>query len=92
MVAVDRGEPVDLTWTFGVRRVQRWRHGLPAGWQCVHVAVGTLPDGRWFAERTGLGGGARAYATEVQARQVARQLMAERGDGWVEVSDPAGPS
>jgi hypothetical protein len=69
-----------------------WRHGHAASWQCVHVTVGVLPDGRWYAARTGRDSGARAYGLESQARQVAGQLMAQIGEGWVEVPLPAGPS
>lgn len=92
-MATDRGEPIDLTWTTGVRRVQRWRSGHPERWDCRHVTVGQLADGRWWTQITGpTGAPCRAYQTEAQARQVADQLMAHAGGEWVDAPLPAGPA
>jgi hypothetical protein len=87
-VVVDRGEPVDLVHAFGLRRVQRWRRGTPNTWREEHVEVGQLGDGRWYAAHRNE---ARAYSSEGQARQVAGQLMAQAGDGWVDDSGPPAP-
>lgn len=86
-VEVDRGEAI-RTWEHaGLRRVQRWRWGHASASECVHVTVGVLPDGRWFAER---GERARAYLGEADARAVAGNLMADR-EGWREVPAELGP-
>ncbi len=84
---MDRGEPIDLAHTFG--RVQRWRRGRAGTWEEERIEVGELADGRWCAARRGE---ARAYPTEAQARQVARQLMDVAGDGWVDEPYPPAPT
>ncbi len=86
-VEVERGESI-RTWEHpGLRRISRWRWGHASGSECVHVEVGVLPDGRWYAER---GGVARAYPDEGDARAVAGNLMADR-EGWREVPAVLGP-
>ncbi|MBQ1047840.1 hypothetical protein KBX50_05125 [Micromonospora sp. C51] len=78
---LERGEEIRVWEHPGAVRVQRWRSGHPTGSDCLHVAVGQLPDGRWFAER---GTRARVYPHEQDARTVAERLKAGRGD-WCEV-------
>lgn len=86
---MERGEPISPSLIDGVRRVRRWRSGHSADSACRYVTVGSLPDGRWFAERTQLG--ARAYRTEAEARMVAGNLMGDRDD-WQEVPAEMGPN
>lgn len=77
------GERIEVWNATGFRRVQRWQTGHLSHWQCRHVTVGTLPDGRWVVDHTNTHIGARAYPTEARARQVADQMMA--GGEWHEV-------
>lgn len=80
-VEVERGEAIRVWEHVGARRVQRWRWGHTSGSEAVQVALGVLPDGRWFVER---GAKARAYDEEQDARVVAGNLMADR-EGWREI-------
>ena len=71
----------------GARRVRRWRSGHISAADCVHVSVGRLPSGWWFAER---GAEARVYRSEADALGVAERLRQGR-DGWREVPAEMGP-
>lgn len=67
----------------GLRRVRRWRRGHISHWECRHVALGQLPDGRWVVEHTDVKVGARAYQSPERAERAVTELMWQ-GD-WVEV-------
>lgn len=77
------GERIEVWNAEGFRRVQRWQSGHLSHWQCRHVTLGVLPDGRWVVDHTDVRIGARAYPSEARARQAVAELMA-RG-GWSEV-------
>jgi hypothetical protein len=70
----------------GARRTRRWQSGHTSASDCLHVAVGRLPNGWWFAER---GSQAWAYDTEAVALQEAERLREERED-WREVPAEVG--
>jgi hypothetical protein len=79
------GEPVDLRAEYGRWVVYRWEHRGAGPWDVAYADVGCLADGRWYADRTGIGPPrARAFPTEESALDAARVLMADR-EGWVEV-------
>lgn len=84
---LERGEAIQAWAHPGLRRVRRWQSGHPAASDCVHVLLGQLPDGRWFAERAER---ARAYGSREAAEVVCRRLMADRDD-WEEVPAQLGP-
>lgn len=84
---METGEPIRVWEHPGARRVRRWRNGHAGAFGCVHVAVGVLPDGRWFVER---GEKARAYPDEAHARVVASNLMTGSAE-WREVPAELGP-
>lgn len=86
-VELERGEAIQVWEHIGARRVQRWRWGHASSSDLAEVAVGVLPDGRWFVERSQK---ARAYSGEQLARVVAGNLMARR-DGWREIPAELGP-
>lgn len=81
---MERGEPVELSALHGVRRVARWHRADRNPHAELTVAVGQLPDGRWYVDLSGPNRQTRAYPGEGQAWDVARRLMANTS-GWVEV-------
>ena len=92
-------ERVDLTREHGKDRVASWRHGWEHGPFVTVVSVGTLADGRWYAERHGRGAnrwdlreGACVYAGAVAerlARATATRWMRSGGGEWVVASGRA---
>lgn len=84
MGVVDRGEPVRLWEQSPYREVCRW---VTSPWdvdQRQSVAVGELPDGRWYVSHTGrhVVAQTRAYATREVAERIADQVMAAAGVQW----------
>jgi hypothetical protein len=79
-----QGEPVDLLNTYNKVRIHRWRTGAVGTWRETNVAIGVLPDGRWFLDARNH---KLAFRDEEAAQDAARELMAEHGGEWVEV-DP----
>jgi hypothetical protein len=87
-------ERLDLTRVHGKDRLTTWRNRWDQGPFVTHVCVGTLDDGRWFAERYGRAASARdkregaaVYAgphAEHYARATARRWMRTVGGEWVE--------
>lgn len=84
-------ERIDLRkWPHAER--QRWRSGDEWDRKATKIAVGTLPDGRWYVRcYDGLKKGptplARAYGpehAEWYARGTARRWMRTFGGEWVE--------
>lgn len=64
---------------------QRWRNGGEWDESAVKVAVGEIPDGRWYVRR--YGGGvvkAIAYRSERLARGTAARWMRTIGGEWVQ--------
>lgn len=88
-------ERVDLVQMHGKTRVATWRSGWTDGPFVTYVAVGTLPGGRWYAERYGRGAarrdlreGACVYdgeRAERLARATAGRWMRAGGGTWVDV-------
>lgn len=73
---------VDLAREYGKTRHGRWHlDGVPY-WQEAHVNLGQLADGRWYADHTGIPGGAYV-GTEVEARAVVDDWLTD-GRPWVE--------
>lgn len=77
-------EPIDLLHHPGHRRRRAWACGAPASWQYREVAVGQLPDRRWYASRSGGQGWSFAglAADERQALKALRSWMARVGGEW----------
>ncbi|WP_174526394.1 hypothetical protein [Micromonospora maritima] len=71
----------------GARRIRAWQSGHTSASDSLHVYVGRLPSGWWFAERASY---ARAYATEAVALEVA-EVLKEVRDSWREVPAELGP-
>lgn len=65
----------------GHRRIRRWVYGHPASSRCAYVTVGTLSDGRHFADHSRQQG-AIVCADEAEARRLAAEWTS--GDGWTE--------
>ena len=77
------GKRVEVWQLPGLQRVQRWQSGAISHWQCKHVTLGVLPDGRWVVDHTDPRIGGRIYRAEDEARAAAGRLMAD-GD-WIEI-------
>lgn len=81
-------EKVDLREVRHAER-QRWRNGGEWDERATKIAVGMLPDGRWYVRMYGpywpadeLTG--RVYPSEHLARRVARGWMRIEGGAWVD--------
>lgn len=72
-------ERIQLHLVHGTTRVRAWRSAPPQSWRCRFVTVGYLSDGAWFAEHTGLHGGAFLCADEAAADRLA--------DGWRQLGE-----
>jgi hypothetical protein len=71
-------ERVELHLVEGKTRLRAWGNGNPQSWRYKTISVGTLSDGRFWANHTGHQGGAYVVGTE----QAADDLVAEwLGDG-----------
>jgi hypothetical protein len=84
---VNGGERVDLLHVYGRRTVARWRYRAEHGAHDEHLALGWLPDGRWWVSLTSEHRG-WIYTDERDAWTLAEQLRAQprRSPGtWVEV-------
>jgi hypothetical protein len=81
------GEPIALEWVYEKRHVQRWLHEGAGPHDRARVAVGILPDGRWFSSTTERGRATNGWAwpDEASARQHAAELRAEREGEWTEL-------
>lgn len=82
-------ERVDLTQVHGLDRRARWHNGWQWGPFVTFIEVGQMPDGRWYANRTGRGAnwwdlrkGACVYDREHYARATARRWMRTVGGEW----------
>jgi hypothetical protein len=80
VTCVEDGDPIQVWRTPGHQRVRRWQSGHTSHHASRHVTVGTLPDGRWYADHTETTIGARAYPTEGEAQRAADALMT--GGEW----------
>jgi hypothetical protein len=80
------GEPIQLHLIHGLRRVERWRHAALGGWQSYSIAIGQLPDGRWYTDTTqrAVNPCSWAWPDETSARAHLAELKAAHDD-WVEV-------
>jgi hypothetical protein len=85
-VAVMAGEPIELHLIYGLRRIQKWRHSPVGGWQSYSIALGQLPDGRWYTDTTqrAVNPSSWAWPDEETARRHLAELTAAHDD-WIEV-------
>lgn len=88
----DQGEPLEVSDVGVARAYWRWRsrepHRPPPYTIYTFVAVGTLVDDRWYAERQDVDQRAMAYPTEDAALECAHRWML--GADWVTIYTPLG--
>jgi hypothetical protein len=73
----------------GVGRVKAWQCAPPESYRCRTISIGTLAGGRWWANHTGVHGGAFLCRDRAHAQEVADGWM--DGGEWWEVPAEFGP-
>jgi hypothetical protein len=72
---------VQLHLQHGVTRTAGWRCAPPESYRCRYIYVGYLADGRWFADHTGMRGGAYLCDDQAAAEALAGSWRVG-GDWW----------